>query len=126
MIYNVTIRYTDGTPDATASVSLIQDTAGNLYLAPEYSNTPDVATLGAAPIASITINSINSDPSWFIVDRVATDFLCFGHRYADFDANERGAGRAAAPGRSGRDHGSRSAAAALDRHGLSALGRLGT
>ncbi len=77
VIYNVTIHYADGTPDATASVSLIQDTAGNLYLAPEYTSNPDVATLGAAPIASVTIDSINSDPSWFFVDRVATDFVCF-------------------------------------------------
>ncbi|WP_165352889.1 Hint domain-containing protein [Loktanella sp. IMCC34160] len=77
VIYNVTIHYADGTPDATASVSLIQDTDGNLYLVPEYTNNPDVATLGAAPIESITIDSISSDPSWMFADRVATDFVCF-------------------------------------------------
>ena len=79
VIYNVTIHYTDGTPDATASVSLIQDTAGNLYLAPEYSAGPDVTALGAARIESITINSINADASWFYADRVATDFVCFAN-----------------------------------------------
>lgn len=77
VIYNVTIHYTDGTPDATASVSFIQDTAGNLYLAPEYANTPDVATLGAAPIESVTIDSLNADASWLYTNRIATDFVCF-------------------------------------------------
>lgn len=77
VIYNVTIHYTNGTPDATASLSLLQDTAGNLYLLPEYSAGADATALGAAPIESLTLNSINADPSWAYADRYATDFLCF-------------------------------------------------
>lgn len=77
VIYKTTIHYTDGTPDATATLSLVQDTAGNLYLVPEYSSNPDVTALGAAPIESITIDSIDADPSFMFVDRIATDFVCY-------------------------------------------------
>lgn len=77
VIYNATIHYTDGTPDATATLMLFQDTDGNLYLAPEPSNNADAAALAAAPIESVTINSISTDSSWMVADRFATDFVCF-------------------------------------------------
>lgn len=57
-VYNATITYTDGTPPATITATVFQDTAGNLYLAPETSTNADYFAMTAAPIESITLDSI--------------------------------------------------------------------
>ncbi|MEX0318116.1 MAG: Hint domain-containing protein [Ruegeria sp.] len=79
VLYNATITYTDGTPPAVISAVLMQDTDGNLYLAPESTNNADQAALTAAPIQSLTINSVirDFDISGLSADRAATDFVCF-------------------------------------------------
>lgn len=56
-IYNATITYIDGTT-ATYTAVLFQDVNGNTYLAPEYSANADQALLEAAPIRSITLDSL--------------------------------------------------------------------
>lgn len=57
-IYNATVTYIDGTTDTITAV-VFQDTAGNAYLAPEFSPNGDQATLEAAAIRSITFDSLN-------------------------------------------------------------------
>ncbi len=57
VIYNATITYIDGTT-ATYTAVLFQDTAGNAYLAPEFSANADQATLEAGAIRSITLDSL--------------------------------------------------------------------
>ncbi|WP_170330604.1 Hint domain-containing protein [Ruegeria arenilitoris] len=59
-IYNATITYIDGT---TANITAVvaQDTNGNTYLMPEFSDNADQATLEAGGIRSITFNSLNGN-----------------------------------------------------------------
>lgn len=56
-IYNATITYIDGTT-ATITAVVFQDTAGNTYLAPEFSANADQAALEAAAIRSISLDSL--------------------------------------------------------------------
>ena len=56
-IYNATITYTDGTT-ATITAVLFQDTAGNTYLAPEFSANGDQTALEAGAIRSLTLDSL--------------------------------------------------------------------
>ncbi|WP_294227453.1 Hint domain-containing protein [uncultured Shimia sp.] len=56
-VYNATITYVDGTT-ATYTAVLFQDTNGNAYLAPEFSNNADQAALEAGPIQSISLDSL--------------------------------------------------------------------
>ena len=78
-VYNATLTYTDGTPSATITAVVFQDTAGNLYLAPESSANADYTAMTAAPIESITLDSISPISSGrLLADRQDTDFLCFG------------------------------------------------
>lgn len=58
-IYNATITYLDGTTAKITAV-ILQDTAGNAYLAPEASANTDQTALEAGPILSITLNSVNT------------------------------------------------------------------
>lgn len=76
-IYNATLTYTDGTPSATITAVVLQDTAGNLYLAPETSANSDHAALTAAPIESLTLNSATSFTGRLMADREFADFLCY-------------------------------------------------
>ncbi len=77
-VYNATLTYTDGTPDAAITAVVFQDTAGNLYLAPESSTNADYTAMIAAPIESITLNSIEPISSGRLVaDRQFTDFICY-------------------------------------------------
>jgi len=74
-VYNATITYLDGT---TASITAVvfQDTAGNLYLAPEMSANADQAALEAMPIQSLTLNSVSiSENVNFASDREVIDFV---------------------------------------------------
>ncbi|MDJ0821654.1 MAG: Hint domain-containing protein [Paracoccaceae bacterium] len=78
VVYNATISYTDGTPDATITAVVVQDTVGNLYLAPESSNNADQAALVAAPIESLTLNSVLPiSVGNLLANRQNADFLCF-------------------------------------------------
>ncbi|SFR65519.1 Hint domain-containing protein [Litoreibacter janthinus] len=56
-IYNATITYIDGTT-ATISAVIFQDTAGNTYLAPEFSANADQAALEAQAIRSVSLDSL--------------------------------------------------------------------
>ena len=56
-IYNATITYTDGTT-ATITAVIFQDTAGNTYLAPEFSANADQTALEAGAIRSLTLDSL--------------------------------------------------------------------
>ncbi|MCG6902683.1 MAG: hypothetical protein LJE68_08380 [Rhodobacter sp.] len=67
-IYNATITYIDGTT-ATITAVILQDTAGNLYLAPEFSYNSDQASLEAQPIRSLTLDSVRVAPSGLTADR---------------------------------------------------------
>lgn len=56
-IYNATITYIDGTT-ATITAVIFQDTAGNAYLAPEFSANADQTALEAGAIRSLTLDSL--------------------------------------------------------------------
>lgn len=77
-VYNATITYTDGTPPATITATVFQDTAGNIYLAPETSTNADYTAMIAAPIQSITLDSIfPTSTNRMLADRQSTDFVCY-------------------------------------------------
>ncbi|MBV0913058.1 Hint domain-containing protein [Rhodobacteraceae bacterium ASV31] len=78
-VYNATITYTDGTPPATITAVIFQDTAGNTYLAPEFSANADQAALEAAPLQSIRIDSVaGTEYSGMTADRQTFfGFVCF-------------------------------------------------
>lgn len=59
-VYNATITYLDGST-ATITAVIFQDTAGNTYLAPEFSANADQSALEAAPIQSLTLDSLVGD-----------------------------------------------------------------
>ena len=72
--YNATVTYADGTT-ATVTAVVVQDTAGNLYLAPETSSKGNTAVYEAKPIRSLTLNSVNSATSNGLnPDRYVTGF----------------------------------------------------
>ncbi|TCL09956.1 Hint domain-containing protein [Shimia isoporae] len=56
-VYNATITYIDGTT-ATFTAVVMQDTDGNTYIAPEFSNNADQAALEAGAIRSISFDSL--------------------------------------------------------------------
>lgn len=56
-VYNATITYTDGST-ANFSAVIAQDTNGNTYLVPEFTNNGDMSALQAGPIQSVTLNSL--------------------------------------------------------------------
>ncbi len=72
--YKMTVSYTDGTSGTITGV-MVQDTAGNLYLAPEFTANSDVAVMEAKPIQSVTLNSVTaSNVSGLTADRIVTGF----------------------------------------------------
>lgn len=78
VIYNATITYTDGTT-ATITAVVFQDTAGNTYLAPEFSANGDQTTLEAGPIRSLTLGSLSGDTfSGLTASRQTSNYaVCF-------------------------------------------------
>ncbi len=58
--FNATLTYADGTT-ATVSAVISEDTAGNLYLAPDPAAGMDEAAYEAKPITSVTLNSVAGD-----------------------------------------------------------------
>lgn len=79
-LYNATITYMDGST-ATITATVLQDTSGNLFLAPETSNNADTAALEAAQIKSITFDSEDTDHNFGTpgaeTTRYDTLFVCF-------------------------------------------------
>lgn len=77
-IYRATLTYTDGTTAQITAV-IFQDTNGNTYLAPEFSDNADQAALTAKPIQSMRLNSVEgTDYSGLTGSRQATNFMvCF-------------------------------------------------
>ena len=74
VIYNATITYVNGTT-ATITAVIVQDTAGNLFLAPEITANADSTAMQALPIRSLTLNSVNGDTfSGMTADRFVTGF----------------------------------------------------
>ncbi|MGR3541792.1 MAG: Hint domain-containing protein [Hasllibacter sp.] len=77
MVYNSTITYTTG---GTANITavMIQLTNGDIYLVPEYLANADNDALNAAPIQSITLNSVSNNGTNLVADRQAGNFVpCF-------------------------------------------------
>ncbi len=77
-IYNATITYSDGTTDTITAV-VFQDTNGNTYLAPEFSDNADQAALEAGPIESLSLDSLaGSNYSGLTANREDWDVVtCF-------------------------------------------------
>jgi len=77
-IYNATITYIDGTTQTYTAV-LFQDTAGNTYLAPEFSANADQTSLEAGAIRSITLDSLSgNDFAGMAASRESWNFVsCF-------------------------------------------------
>ena len=83
--FNATITYLDGTTD-TITAWIFQDTTGNTYLAPETAANADQVALEAAPIRSITLDSVASNNHSMAGDKQAGDFnpdVIEGTRSAD-------------------------------------------
>ena len=57
MPFTATVTYVDGTTASLTQISVFQDTAGNLYLAPRAGYDADQITLEAGAIRAITLNS---------------------------------------------------------------------
>ncbi|MGX0975067.1 Ca2+-binding RTX toxin-like protein [Roseovarius sp. MBR-51] len=61
--FNATLTYTDGTTTSFLAI-LVQDTNGNLFLAPPLNttaaNAANIAAMTARPIESVTFNSVNT------------------------------------------------------------------
>jgi Ca2+-binding RTX toxin-like protein len=69
-VYNATLTYTDGTT-ATFTAIVLQDTAGNLFLAPPLNATAtgDIAALTDIPIQSVTLDTLVADTGNLGADR---------------------------------------------------------
>lgn len=76
--YTATITYTDGTTAPLTNAVVFQDSAGQLYLAPELTAGADQTALTAKAIRSITLDALNNNSNFGMdVVRVETDFVCF-------------------------------------------------
>lgn len=77
-VYNATITYIDGTTASFTAV-VMQDTNGNTYIAPEFSNNADQAALEAGAIRSISFDSlVGNTYSGTTASREDWDFVpCF-------------------------------------------------
>jgi Ca2+-binding RTX toxin-like protein len=76
VIYNATVTYANGTTGNVTAV-IAQDTAGNLFLAPEpfAAPAPDTAVYEALPIVSITLNGLFNNTNAYLglgIDRTVT------------------------------------------------------
>lgn len=79
--YTVTIDYVGGQPSWTGNAVIMQDTLGNTFLVPQINAGAPQTALTAAPIWSVTVNSVTgSTYSGLAPNRQATNFLaCFAH-----------------------------------------------
>lgn len=76
VIYNATVTYANGT-SATVTAVIVQDTAGNLFLAPEpaAAPAPDTGVYEALPIVSITLTGLFNNTNAYLglgIDRTVT------------------------------------------------------
>ncbi len=78
VVYNATITFLDGST-ANVTAVIFQDTAGNTYLAPEFSNNADTATYNLGSIESLTLDSLlGSNFLGMTGDRISDTFVpCF-------------------------------------------------
>lgn len=79
--YTATITYgpNTGLPPVTVTVVIAQDNAGNMFLVPPIAQDATFAALRAAPIQSITINSlVTANSQGLTLVRTSPDLLCFG------------------------------------------------
>lgn len=76
--YSATITYIDGTT-ATVTAVIFQDSAGNIFLAPETALNADTTAYEAMAIRSITLNTAidYSNVLGLATTRYQTSFLCF-------------------------------------------------
>lgn len=76
--YNATVVYVDGST-ATITAVVFQDTDGNTYLAPEYSNNSDQGNIESGAIQSISLDSLHgASYSGLRASRENWDFVtCF-------------------------------------------------
>ncbi|MDV7269964.1 Hint domain-containing protein [Thioclava sp. A2] len=112
VIYNATITYADGTT-AAITASVFQDTAGNLYLAPEISYNTDQTALEAGPIVALTLDSVSLSPSGMAADRYAASYVApvdgtsgadsMGLGYTDADGDQITTGNDLIDGGAGND-----------------------
>lgn len=73
-VYNTTVTYADGST-ATVSAIVMQDTVGNLFLAPEVTDNADTAAYEAMAIRSLTLTSLVADETAGLsTDRDLTGF----------------------------------------------------
>lgn len=76
-VYDATLTYVDGST-ATISALVFQDTAGNLYLAPEMTANSDQTALEAMPIRSLSLDSLIDNDGVLGADRQVGNFaICF-------------------------------------------------
>ena len=73
--YTATITYANGLPPVVVTAIIIQDTNGNLYLAPAPTSNSYQAALEAGPLESIQINSVVTDTSNFSGSRVDGNYV---------------------------------------------------
>ena len=74
VIYNATVTYADGTTGTITAV-VVQDTTGQLFLAPEKLFNDDTTVLDGKPIMSLKLNSVNGNTfSGMAADRHVTGF----------------------------------------------------
>ena len=71
--YNATVTYADGTT-ATVTAVIAQDTAGNLFLAPELAANADTTAYEAKPILSINFVSVAQAGANMSITREVTGF----------------------------------------------------
>lgn len=71
--YNATVTYADGTT-ATVTAVIAQDTAGNLFLAPEITANADTTAYEAKPILSINFVSVAQTGADMTLSREVTGF----------------------------------------------------
>ncbi len=65
LVYDATITYIDGTT-ANITAVIAQDTNGNAYWVPEFSNNADQAAMEAKAIRSLTINALTNDEDTYV------------------------------------------------------------
>ncbi|MFK7938223.1 MAG: Hint domain-containing protein [Roseovarius sp.] len=102
-VYDATVVFTDGTTGTFTAV-VTQTADGNVYMMPEFTNNADNALLTSAPIQSITLNTINTDNTGLVADRLDADYqVPLDSADTEGDSIEGGAGNDTLIGDRGND-----------------------